>query len=434
VSSGLHPLLSLSLSFFFISTRATLYTTLGPTTMMNTTTWAAAPVGGYTTVEMLLDDVSKQMASSNMVRVSRGSAGQRPAGTMRIVKPNSASNSPRGSMGLGRRRTVMNDGAYRRRLAMMDQSLLAAGGFIPHDGLQIPQQQQPQPRTSRPVSWHPTSHLVPQQSYQSYATPETTLQYQLYDLPRTPSVYSGYASPDSTFSPLSLPYVGHEQSQYYSIPQNYFSTAQFVSQQQQQQQLLSHEVDHSISQATMNEDASMYSHFVWNHFAENGFENSSTTPPTPDNFLPIQHPEPAFPSEDSIPYYPLEDNESDDGEELIGMGLYDAPEIAKSPSADPQLENYRALMMSSLLGSGYIPPRRVEPTGKGLKLEETWTPPSDDEDQDDDDEQDGEGEDEEPDVNPNMAVQNSNAGEVSPGQTGYENSAANQAYNRDGWL
>jgi len=71
------------------------------------------------------------------------------------------------------------------------------------------------------------------------------------------------------------------------------------------------------------------------------------------------------------------------------MGLYDTPEPTKTLSSDPQLDNYRTLMMSHLLGAG----RRVEPTGKGLKLEETWNPPpSDDEEEDDDDEQDGEGE------------------------------------------
>jgi hypothetical protein len=140
-----------------------------------------------------------------------------------------------------------------------------------------------------------------------------------------------------------------------------------------------------------NMDPTMYSHFDWSNFAMNGFE-SSTTPPTPENFLPIQHPEPGFPAEESIPYHPLSDTEST-GEDLIGLGLYDTPEAAKSPSPDPQLDNYRSLMMSGLLGSAY---RRSEPAGKGLKLEEGFIPPESDEDDGSDgssDEQDGEGED-----------------------------------------
>jgi hypothetical protein len=350
-------------------------------------------MGGYTTVEMLLDDVSKRMAASNIPRHSRGSNSQKTGGSIRVVKPSSASNSPRSSMGLARRRTVMNDGAYRRRVVMMDQTLLANGGFITNDGLPDVQQ----PRSSRPVSWHPASHLVPQQAYQPYTTlaPELNNQYPLFNLPGTPSVYSGYASPDSTFSPLSMPYTGYEQPQYFQNTHTTFAAPHYPNQQEYIQ-----ESNGNFTPQTMaNTDPSMYSHFDWNNFATNGFD----APPTPDNFLPIQHPEPSFPGEDSIPYHPLEDDESDDGEELIGMGLYDTPEITKSSSTDPQLDNYRALMMSQLLGSGYVPSRKIEPTGKGLKLEETWTPPSDDEDEDDD-EQDGEGEDEEPEVKVEASV------------------------------
>lgn len=123
----------------------------------------------------------------------------------------------------------------------------------------------------------------------------------------------------------------------------------------------------------------------------NGFE-SSTSPPTPENFLPIQHPDTTLPADDAIPYHSLSDSEPD-GEILQGLGLYDSPEISKAPPSDPQLDNYRSLVMSQLLGTAY---RKTEPesTGKGLKLEETWNPPpSDDDDDEDDDEKDGEGED-----------------------------------------
>src|SRR5882757_1775408 len=125
---------------------------------MNSGNWEGHALG-YTTVEMLLDDVSKQMASSNLSRYSRGSAGQKTGGgSMRIVKPNSTSNSPRGSIGLGRRRTVMTD---RRRVPMADPNLATPGGFISNDGLQIPT------RSNRPVSWHPSSQMAPQPNYQS---------------------------------------------------------------------------------------------------------------------------------------------------------------------------------------------------------------------------------------------------------------------------
>ncbi|KAK0125353.1 hypothetical protein ONS95_000625 [Cadophora gregata] len=354
--------------------------------MMNTGTWEGHP-SGYTTVEMLLDDVSKQIATSNLTRYSRGTNGQKAGGSMRIAKPSSASNSPRGSVGLGRRRTVMSDGPYRRRLAMLEQqNAMANGGFVSNDGLQIPS------RSTRPVSWHPASHLTAQQQYQPMysATQHDANQFQMFDVPTNQTAYSGYASPSSTFSPLSMPFNGYEQPQYLyqgQTPSSH-STSEYAGQQQhhQFQEQSSHNF---VQQTSSNTDPTMYSHFDWNNFATNGFENSSTAPPTPENFLPIQHPEPNFPAEDAIPYHPLSEPESD-GEELIGMGLYDAPEVTKTPSSHPELDNYRALMMTGFLGTGY---GKVESTGKGLKLEETWNPPPSDDEDEDDDEEDGEAED-----------------------------------------
>lgn len=68
-------------------------------------------------------------------------------------------------------------------------------------------------------------------------------------------------------------------------------------------------------------------------------------------FLPIQHPSD---NDDQM-------DAEDDGKELVGMGLYDAP--------DP-----------TTTWGGF-----TEGTGKGLKLEETWQPPEAEEDDDEDD-------------------------------------------------
>lgn len=79
-----------------------------------------------------------------------------------------------------------------------------------------------------------------------------------------------------------------------------------------------------------------------------------------NDFLPIQHP--AMELESS----PMEDEDMEDsGKELVGMGLYDAPESE--------------LTWSSMLVGG---------TGKGLKLEETWQPPEEDEDEEPEEEED----------------------------------------------
>jgi hypothetical protein len=133
-------------------------------------------------------------------------------------------------------------------------------------------------------------------------------------------------------------------------------------------------------------DPTMYSHFDWDNCASNGFDTSSS-PPTPDNFLPVQQPELALKTEERIPLQPLEDDEP--GEVLIGMGLYDAPE--KAPEPDVTFDTYRAYMMSQLLGTPFKKPEPTVSVGKGLKLEETWSPPTSEADED----EDAEGEDEE---------------------------------------
>lgn len=88
-----------------------------------------------------------------------------------------------------------------------------------------------------------------------------------------------------------------------------------------------------------------------------------------------------MPAEESIPYQALDEAE-EEGEILVGMGLYDAPEKSDT---DPELDHYRTTT-SHLLGSTYR-------KGAGLKLEEAWEPPQDDDSSNDeeDDEEDAEG-------------------------------------------
>jgi len=300
---------------------------------------------------------------------------------MRVVKTNSTRNSPQNAM-LSRRKTVMNDSPYRRR-PVGEQTNMVPGFF---DAVH------PQARFSRPQSWHSTSYLVPQAS--SYPSESTTARFDLsgtfnpYEIPPTPAAFSGYTSPSSTFSPISQPLAAYEQEQYpfadnmSLIPTSLDTTNVYVPFQPStlRYQTESHNISSGI-------DTSMFSQFDWNNFAVNGFDHG-TAPPTPDNLLPIQHQDPSFEAEESIPYQSLEELD-DDGEELVGMGLYDTPE--KPAPSDLRLDNYRALMMTQLLGSTY---RKPEPAGKGLKLEETWNPPPSDDENDDgegDQDEDAEG-------------------------------------------
>lgn len=95
----------------------------------------------------------------------------------------------------------------------------------------------------------------------------------------------------------------------------------------------------------------------------------------------VDQPEPVLPAEESIPYQALDEPE-EEGEILVGMGLYDAPD---KTDTDPELDYYRT-STSNLLGSTYR-------KGAGLKLEEAWEPPKEDESSSDDEEEEEDAED-----------------------------------------
>lgn len=107
--------------------------------------------------------------------------------------------------------------------------------------------------------------------------------------------------------------------------------------------------------------------------------SNHTTPPTPDSSVQSEQAQPAV-SEDAFPFESLDESE-EEGEILVGMGLYDTPDKYEE---DPQLDHYRSTV-SSLLGSTY---RASEPTGKGLTLEEAWEPPNSDDEEEEEEEED----------------------------------------------
>lgn len=245
-----------------------------------------------------------------------------------------------------------------------------------------------QARSNRPLSWHPSSYQPQtsapqcQQFYNQYPFPATfetdmSTSSQAPHYSPVPAAYSCSASPNSAFSPLSLPYNTFESTQYLPVEGwnvSDLSTPSYVSSQNASYAepfpTLTTSSDYSSAAPAANQ---------WNTYAAQGFSN--TSPPTPENLPQIQQSQPAVSSEDAIPYKPLDETE-EEGEILVGMGLYDAPD---KYDEDPGLTNSRSAM-SSLLG-GF--PQK-EATGKGLKLEEAWQPPeSDDEGEDDGDDEDG---------------------------------------------
>ncbi|KAI1391200.1 uncharacterized protein F4822DRAFT_177373 [Hypoxylon trugodes] len=329
-------------------------------------------------------ELSQQLAmSDSMRRISRSSTTQRTPGSMRIMKPTSANNSPQAMM--ARRRTMMNDNTLaRRRQQAFDQAVLQQM----QEPVSYSTPEDPVKRSNRPVSWHPTSHLqqphmhipMPQPDFSQYVIP-APMPYNQGDiysgyqnLPPTPAVYSGQTSPMATVSPLCLPYSTTTQHQptpaYISQPQEtWIPTQQYVPE--------SYAVNGSPGESEPFPAFTDQTSLNWDCLAAHGF-NVCTAPPTPDEFQPVQQQEPAVPPEESIPYQPLEEPE-EEGEILVGMGLYDPP---SKTDTDPELDNYRTTT-SQFLDTTY------RGRGQGWKLEEAWEPPASD------DEEDGEGDDEE---------------------------------------
>lgn len=236
-------------------------------------------------------------------------------------------------------------------------------------------------RPSRPVSWHPGSQMYAQQAYvqqqqTGYPTHISNMHPEypqdvyggLSELSPMMAAYSATNSPGSNFSPLSSglssdpAYLASDGWTYSQEQAHYFPSlpaSQPLAEVSPSSGYLDNEAQNNAAWTT-------YGHGV-----------SNTSPPTPDSFIQTQQ-QPVV-SEHAMPYQGVDEAE-EEGEILVGMGLYDSPE---KHDEDPHLNNYRSTV-NSLLGPAYRP---QEPMGKGLKLEETWEPPqSDDEEEDEGDE------------------------------------------------
>ncbi|KAK5993271.1 hypothetical protein PT974_06700 [Cladobotryum mycophilum] len=338
----------------------------------------ALPPYSYDT--MIDNTYDTQMALSQAARrLSRGSNGQRTGSTMRVSKPNSTSTSPRSSM-MARRRTMVNDAQTMRRHQQAMDYISATHGM---------ETSQPQPqRQARPVSWHPSTHLQapqPQHFPQQALTLSTPAMYHdqsdMYSTAPQYSpmmtTYSNNTSPSSSFSPLPVAYQCVDTMSHMSADAWQLDERATMFPALNDNQYLG---ESCLALNGLPNDKVSVNGLEWNTFIMNGF--NSTSPPTPDSFVQTtQLPQSAM-SEASIQDL---DEPEEEGEILVGMGLYD-----DKYEEDPHLNNYRSTV-SSLLGSTFRP---QEPKGKGLKLEETWEPPkSDDEDEEEDEEEDDDEED-----------------------------------------
>lgn len=301
-----------------------------------------------------------QYAPRRPSRSSHGHQQMRPGFAMRVSKPNSTSNSPKAMMQARRRTMMLDTQSLRRQQQVID--------YLSTNQYSTNVSPVPATRPARPLSWHPATMqqaypVLQQQPQQQAAYPLLTpnmFDYQdMYMMgphfsPMVES-YSNETSPSSTFSPLPL--FPNDNMNY--VP----STGMDIPQKPQ--------AAYTMPEQSFGEAFPLMSN-DWNGFIMTGFD--STTPPTPETVPQAQQPQPHLATVPDV-VAPAAEQPEDDGEILVGMGLYDTPE------KDAHISTFNTGM--SLFGSP------TEPQGKGLKLAETWEPPaSADEDEDEDDSDD----------------------------------------------
>ncbi|KAH7083942.1 hypothetical protein FB567DRAFT_94965 [Paraphoma chrysanthemicola] len=274
--------------------------------------------------------MSGHMHNPQLARRASRSSGSQPAyRPSRVEKPKSHHNSPRT---MERRKTTTETKLY----ATLDDHYRMMFGLEPEDEYD----ERPQP--NRPVSWHPSSTHFQSSQSASYFEPQQDWSRQYSTSPRHSvqgSDFYSLSTRNSTYEPMSHSsthlgvygmHRGSDESDnsWQSVPQHTPSYA------------------HSAINTPTTEPLPWY---LQQWAQKNQNQAMLAQQNTSSDFLPIQHPS----KQD-------DDMEEDGGEKLVALGLYDPPEPSMS---------WNGL---------------TESTGKGLKLEETWQPPEEDDDEDDD--------------------------------------------------
>jgi hypothetical protein len=184
------------------------------------------------------------------------------------------------------------------------------------------------PQQSRPVSWHPSSTHFQKQS-SSYFEPQQDW-------------YS--ASPRNSMHGSDFYSLSTRNSQFESTSNNAHYSAAYGMEDSEYNQTPSYA--HSNLNTPSTEPLPWY---LQKWAQQNQEQAMAASQNASSDFLPIQH-----------PAIQDEEMEDDDGEKLVALGLYDLPEPSMSWTGSEQA------------------------TGKGLKLEETWQPPEEDEDEEED--------------------------------------------------
>ncbi|KAH0559077.1 hypothetical protein GP486_004346 [Trichoglossum hirsutum] len=337
---------------------------------------------GATYFESMIDDVTRQMAFSKMIRRQFRDSyspsvgyGQRNGAASRITKPASAGNSP---SRVGRRRTMLPESTRRTRSALYSHfenmfNLTGSRDRLPQETV-----------TTRPVSWQPTSrqgYWAPSLQDHDSSSLEIPTEYRFstgsfgltyLEEPEVPSLFpcSNAASPLSPMLPSEDPlqlcdpeiygltdacYAQQTEFPYSDVQyQPYVPSSAF--QVQTAQMIADGPSDQCLSLVDSQQD--------WSQFV---YGSGAFFPSTP---LQTQAPfiaQSSTLSAQSGAGQPSQPSPELHGgtKELVGMGLYDAPDTS-TPALEP--DDYRNSIISTLSYQDQDFP------GKGLKLEETWKP------------------------------------------------------------
>lgn len=362
---------------------------------------------GYS-LEMMFDDFTSQLSSSNLVVPSQagGALMSTPNGQMKYTRPNFAIGSTQTSSNMARRNTTNDEAAQTEHLQTcpvrnmqmrntpfrkvpVDSSpapLSPMNGQTSHDMVDVNYY-------SNWSSMLAMNQLTANQfaSYQPvYVT--TNCQGQYPELSANISAVSGQNFSNMPPSPMSI------SSTNLNLPINFFDFSSQSSLQESSPPSLPSSLLQSIQtplpqsplQPTSQSSSQYYENSYlndtepdlealyrlvnWDNITSDGLENFSYSIQSVPNSAPAPNAYPPFiaentsyhvknnlsPPENTTNYTLPSDNI--DGEELFGMGLYDGPEPPKPTYSDSPYYTYPSSTM-------------VPTSGKGLKLEETWHPP-----------------------------------------------------------
>ena len=315
-------------------------------------------------IDAMLFDVSNRMARAQLARQISNSSSTFQRKAARVFKPKSTGNSPQY---IQRRRATTSFKGGRNRSDLYNHSVA-----VPHqETLSLNGNGQPT-SAPRPMSWHPSS------VQSNHAAARTSAYY-------TPSGYSvavnQISAPNNVNVPATQqvanidminPYLGYNTS---SISYQPLNTGYYENSQQESEPNIAYPTlanfDHTDH--VQHQNTSMLEGFpifpptssltqTWTNSLSS--LPSYTNPPTPD-FLPIQNPSDMWQGyvsniSPSLPKRP--------SKELVGMGLYDCPN-RDSFALETAVDQHFGVMVAH---------PEQEPAGKGLKLEETWQPPEED--------------------------------------------------------